>query len=245
MGVFETLLILDGEPIELDAHLRRLSASARELFDAELPDGARDLALERASPLALGRLRLTVAPKADGALAADVVSASVDPESVFPAWERAIALQPFVVHGGIGAHKWADRSGLAWAAPMEAEGGLPLVLDVGGEVLEASRANVFCVADGKLLTPALDGRILPGISRARAIEAARSLGIEVSEEALSIEQLIDAGEAFLTGSVRGIEPVRSVREAQLGTPCDAVREVVAELRRVWMGKGEGRSTEAR
>jgi para-aminobenzoate synthetase/4-amino-4-deoxychorismate lyase len=245
MGVFETLLILDGAPIELDAHLGRLSASARELFDAELPSEARDLALEHASPLALGRLRLTVAPEAGGALAADVVTASVDPESVFPAWERAIALQPFVVHGGIGAHKWADRSGLAWAAAMEAEGGLPLVLDVGGEVLEASRANLFCVADGKLLTPALDGRILPGISRARAIEAARSLAIEVREETLGIEQLIDAGEAFLTGSVRGIEPVRSVGEAQLGTPGEAVREVAAELRRIWMGKGDVRWTEAR
>ncbi|MEX2413240.1 MAG: aminotransferase class IV, partial [Thermoleophilaceae bacterium] len=32
LGIFETLLVVDGEPIALDAHLARMSASARQLF---------------------------------------------------------------------------------------------------------------------------------------------------------------------------------------------------------------------
>jgi para-aminobenzoate synthetase / 4-amino-4-deoxychorismate lyase len=233
IGVFETLLVLDGSPIELEAHLERLSWSVRDLFGAELPDGASELVRERAAPLAVGRLRLTVAPGAGGVLATDAVTAVVDPDDLFPSWERAIELRPFVIHGGLGAHKWADRAGLAWTESSEAEGCLPLVLDAGGEVLEASRANVFAVEDGTLVTPAADGRILPGVARARTIEAARSLALDVREQPLTVDRLIAAGEAFLTGSVRGIEPVRSVGNDALAPTGDAVAALAAELRRSW------------
>jgi para-aminobenzoate synthetase/4-amino-4-deoxychorismate lyase len=236
IGVLETLLIVDGSPVELEAHLERLRWSVRDLFGAELPAGTRELVLERASPLPLGRLRLTVAPGPGGELGAGTVTAVVDPEDVFPAWERAIVLRPFVIHGGLGAHKWADRAGLAWTESSESDGCLPLVLDDGGEVLEASRANVFAVEGETLITPAADGRILPGVARARAIEAARTLGVELREETLGVERLIAAGEAFLTGSVRGIEPVRCVGEVELGETGETVAEVAAEMKRTWIGR---------
>jgi para-aminobenzoate synthetase/4-amino-4-deoxychorismate lyase len=238
IGVFETLLVLDGSPIELEAHLQRLSASVRELFAAELPEHARALVLENAAELSVGRLRLTAAPQPGRADALDleVVSASVDPENVFPAWDRAIALRPFVIERGLGAHKWADRDGLAWTEATEPDGALPLVLDVGEEVLEASRANVFAVEGAALLTPPLDGRILPGVARARAIEAARSLGLEVHEQSLTAERLLAAREAFLTGSVRGIEPVATVSDVTFEPPGEALRAVTAEMRRRWVGE---------
>lgn len=234
IGVFETLLILDGSPIELDAHLERLRDSVRDLFGEELPSGIAELVRSHACSLTTARLRLTVAPGADGALVAGVVTAAVDAGDLFPPWERAIALRPFVIPGGLGAYKWADRAGLAWTEANEEHGWLPLVLDVGGEVLEASRANVFAVEHGALLTPAADGRILPGVARARTIDAARSMGLDVREEALHVERVVAAGEAFLTGSVRGIEPVRSVGDAELGPPSSAVFALARELRRGWV-----------
>jgi para-aminobenzoate synthetase / 4-amino-4-deoxychorismate lyase len=165
-GVFETLLVVDGLPIELQAHLERLTSSVRDLFARELPAGTRDLVLDSASPLPLGRVRLTVAPGRAGVLGADAVAASVDPEDVFPSWERAIVLRPLLMRGGLGAHKWADRAGLAWTS-SESDRCLPLVLDAGGELLEASRANVFAVEGEALITPLADGRILSGVARAR------------------------------------------------------------------------------
>lgn len=242
--MFETILILDGTPIELAGHLDRLSWSVRDLFGAELPPAARELVCERAAPLRVGRLRLTVAPDGSGALAAEAVTAAVDPDDLFPAWERAMALRPFVIHGGLGAHKWADRAGLAWTESSEAEGCLPLVLDAGAEVLEASRANVFAVEDGVLVTPAADGRILPGVARAKAIETAREIGIEVREEPLDVERLIASGEAFLTGSIRGIEPVCMVGESTLGPLGESVAELAIEMRQSWLEMASPRSAQA-
>jgi para-aminobenzoate synthetase/4-amino-4-deoxychorismate lyase len=228
------MLVLDGSPVELDPHLRRLRASLRALFGAELPPRTRELALERSAPLPVGRLRLTVAPRDDGTLGAAAVAAKVDRDDLFPSWERATALRPLVMPGGLGEHKWADRDRLAWTEAGEAKGALPLVLDTDEEVLEASRGNVFAIEDGVLVTPAADGRILPGVTRARAIETAGSLGIEVREECLDVQRLLVAGEAFLTGSVRGIEPVRSVGETELAPPGELLEELASEMRRRWM-----------
>jgi para-aminobenzoate synthetase / 4-amino-4-deoxychorismate lyase len=234
IGVMETLLVVDGMPVELGAHLDRLAESVRDVFGAELPAQAQTTTLERASQLGLGRLRLTIAPGSKRQLGVDVVSAVVDPADVFPSWERAIALRSLVVHEGLGNHKWADRAGLAWAETSE-QGCLPLVLDAGGEVLEASRANIFAVEREVLITPAADGRILPGVARARAIEAAARLGIELREEVLSIDRLVEAGQAFLTNSIRGIEPVRSVDERELSAPGSVVSRLAEELKRIWIG----------
>lgn len=239
------MLVLDGSPVELDPHLRRLSASLRALFGAELPPGTGELVQELASSLPVGRLRLTVAPRDDGSLGTAAVTTKVDPEDLFPSWERATALRPVVIPGGLGEHKWADRDGLAWTEAGEAKGALPLVLDAGEEVLEASRANVFAVEDGALLTPVADGRILPGVTRARAIEAAGSLGIEVRRARLDVERLIAAGEAFLTGSVRGIEPVSAVGETALGPPGELLAELASEVRRGWIGTRAGSSFSVR
>jgi para-aminobenzoate synthetase/4-amino-4-deoxychorismate lyase len=75
-------------------------------------------------------------------------------------------------------------------------------------VLEGSRANVFAREGDALVTPPADGRILPGVTRGRVLEIARAEGAKVREEALSLERLRAADEVFLSGSVRGIEPVR-------------------------------------
>jgi para-aminobenzoate synthetase/4-amino-4-deoxychorismate lyase len=211
-GVFETILVVDGRPVELDAHLARLAASARELFGpptaARIAGPARALALDSSAPTAvpaLARLRLTLAPDGEGRLDLSATTAAVEAETVFPTVDRAPSLVPVTVPSGLGAHKWADRRLLEGAAAM-VDGALPLIVD-GDTALEAERANLFAVLDGVLVTPPLDGRILPGVARARTLEIANELGIEAAERQLALDDLETADELFLTGSIRGIEPV--------------------------------------
>jgi para-aminobenzoate synthetase/4-amino-4-deoxychorismate lyase len=234
-GVFETLLVADGRPVELDAHLARLTASVRELFGpatmARVQGPARALAQARAEGLELARLRLTLAPDARGALDLSALPTAIDPAILFPPPERGAKLAAVTVAGGLGSHKWADRRLLDRAAAA-LDGALPLIVDSDGSLLEAERANVFAVRDGVLVTPPADGRILAGVARARVIEIAAELAIELREQPLTLGELDGADEAFLTGSLRGVEPLRG------DGPGGAVTaRIAAALRERWLGRG--------
>ena len=82
-----------------------------------------------------------------------------------------------------------------------------LLTDAAGGVLETDRANVFAVADGVLRTPAADGRILPGVMRARVLAAAREAGVAVGTGPLALSELLAASEVFVTNAMRGLLPV--------------------------------------
>ena len=243
-GVFETLLVLDGRPVEWDAHLTRLRRSLAALY----PDLAPPL-LDLPSPThphgpasdgtSAEALRITVAPRTDGRLASTVkrrpASGHFATENGGKPTARALSLRSIRLAGGLGAHKWADRSLLAEAQAALPAGTLPLIVDGDGTVLEASRANVFAVRDGTILTPPLDGRILPGVTRMRVLELAAALDVETDEDPLSREDLLAAEEVFLTGSVRGVEPAAALDGAPLAGAGEIAVRLAAELRRAWTG----------
>lgn len=229
-GVFETLLVVDGRPIELAAHLDRLGASLEALFGTAAPAGLGDLVTERARGVRLGRLRIVAGHEHGGG--AELTVEDVNPADFFPTRAHGAHLRSHVHAGGLGRHKWADRGPLRRIVTGTA---LPLLLDRGDEVLEASRANVFAAVGQVLVTPAADGRILPGIARAGAITAAREAGIEVVERPLPRAELLTADEVFLTGSVRGVEPARSLDGEPLPAPGGLSRRVGDGLRRRWLG----------
>lgn len=233
-GVFETMLAHAGLPVELDAHLARLDASLRALYGLPLPSRTEVRAAEAARVLPLGRLRLTVTPGENGPVV-EASAAEVGAEAVFPAWERGAALRSVAAGEGLGPHKWVDRA-LLHEAEEAAPGTVPLLVDGDGSALEAGRANLFAVRGGALLTPPTDGRILPGIARVRTIELAREAGIEVREERLSLDDLREAEEVFLTGSVRGIEPARSLDGDPLPRSGEITARLAAALRRLWLSE---------
>ncbi len=240
-GVFETMLIVEQRPVELEAHLLRLSASLKALFNASLPPRAGELVLEHADAINLGRLRLSVTPGPED-LELAVLAAEVQPALLFPDWAGAVSLRSFPVERWSGAHKWADRT-LIERAEAAAEGAVPLILSREQAALEASRANLFLVRGEAILTPPADGRVLPGIARAAVIAIAREAGIELREEEISLAELLAGEEVFLSGSVRGVEPVASIDASSIGngqlTPL-----IAAELSRRWLGERQPLSAAA-
>ena len=76
--------------------------------------------------------------------------------------------------------------------------------------------NIMFVIDGTVVTPELNGSILPGITRASALELLRDKGYKVEERKLSIDELIEAAEAgkldeaFGTGTAAVISPVGEI-----------------------------------
>ena len=78
---------------------------------------------------------------------------------------------------------------------------------------EVGTMNVFFMIDDEIVTPALQGSILSGITRMSAIEILRSWGMKVSERRISIEEVAKAAEegrlkeAFGTGTAAVISPI--------------------------------------
>jgi para-aminobenzoate synthetase/4-amino-4-deoxychorismate lyase len=90
-------------------------------------------------------------------------------------------------------------------------------------VLEAAWANVWIEDDdGALLTPPADGRILPGITRARLLSAG---GFSSREAALTLADLERARAILLTSSVRLVTPA-----GLIAPPSPRARELAARLR---------------
>ncbi len=247
-GLFETLLVADGRAVRLAAHLERLARSTRELFGRDLPTGLESAIAEAARPLSLGRIRVDLLPEgedplltgtappaagpADPGLRFEVVAEPIDPAIFFPAKENGADLRTIGHPEWAGAHKWADRD---WLEGVEAELGetVPLIL-AGDEVLEAGRANIFAVRDGALATPPADGRILPGTARAATLALALELGVPAAERRLSLADLQAADDLFLTSSLRGIRPVRSLDGVPLGPTDPVVERLATVLRNRWL-----------
>jgi para-aminobenzoate synthetase/4-amino-4-deoxychorismate lyase len=210
-GVFETVLVRDGVPLALDAHLRRLDASTAALG---LP-GPSTALISEAHALAAehGSCRLRLVADATGARA----EAAPLPVPTRPTWLRSVT-----VPGGLGAHKWRDRR-LLDALAAEVVPAVPLLVDLDGHVLEASRANVIVVwADGRTATPPLDGRVLPGVTRARVLHE-----LQVDERPITLDELAGASAVVLTGALRGVEPVAGVDDAALAAPPRALLSCLA------------------
>jgi len=237
-GVIETLLVLDGRPVQADAHLARLGASLRALFPGrEAPRGLARAIGARARHLGRGRLRVTVAPTAADELAVEIETTGIDHERVPPLVPPSIDAHSLVLRGGLGGHKWADRTLLDQEQARLGDGAVSLIFDWDGALLEASRANAFAVLGGTLLTPPADGRILPGIARACALEVAAEAGIETRETEICRESLVVADEVFLTGSLRGVERVLTLDGTALGTGGEVTARVAGELWRAWTRGG--------
>jgi para-aminobenzoate synthetase / 4-amino-4-deoxychorismate lyase len=190
-GVFETLLLCDGRAPALHAHLARLERSVHTLYGLSLPsDTAARVAERAAATQGDRRARVDVVPEA-GALNIAV--------TVSDAPARApVALTPLHVPGGLGAHKWRDRA----LIEANSNGATALIVDADETVLEAAWANVWILDGDTLITPPLDGRLLPGVTRARLLTLAPRLGLNVREAPITLAQAHDAGTLFLTSALR-------------------------------------------
>ncbi len=218
LGVFDTMLVVDGHPLECPRHLARLATSLHELYGRTLPGSLHERVVSAADGHTLARLRVDVAGEdSEG----DIRVEPFEPELVLP--EQECELATVGVAGGFGAHKLADRSWLEQIEARAGEGVRPLLVTPTGALLETTRANVFLLRGGVIATPPLDGSILPGVARAVLLERARRAEISAHELPLTLADLRDADAVLLTSSLRLVECAR-VRDGRQSA------EVLARLR---------------
>lgn len=226
-GIFETMRLYDGVPFLFEEHIQRLLKSARELKiqtdldPAKIADIVKTLA-EKNSLLNgvvritltrgdhAGNLDLTQTGNATVLASIRQIPSSFETNSSPPL--KVITVRGYGNREKTARHKTLSYLPYIWARDEAKSEGADdaIIISEMGEVLEATTANIFLVKGAQLFTPPLESGILPGITRKAIIEICATYGIKISETAITVDDLKDAEEIFLTNSVIEILPVKSI-----------------------------------
>ncbi|CAB4903078.1 MAG: 4-amino-4-deoxychorismate lyase [Actinobacteria bacterium] len=232
-GVFETVVVREGQPFALERHLARLVNSARILRLAE-PDLTVIRAAVQSAVAAnvkvigdLGRLRITYTAGQLDQIPTLMVTCTA--QAPWPDNTSAITV-PWIRNerssiSGAKSTSYAENV-VALAAARDAGAAEALFANSVGNLCEGTTSNVFLVLDGEVLTPTLSSGCLAGVTRELVIE-----WFNVKEVDLPFDALFDAQEIFLTSSTRGIHPVVRIdqRHLDIGTITAQLRAQFAAL----------------
>lgn len=237
LGLFETMLVLDGRVMQMEAHRARLEGSCRALGFPP-PDSRR---FQNAINEAVDTCRLAEAALRCVYVASDTnwgepsawilsVTANRVPSLTLArrAGARAITLDRSLCRS-LPEHKLTSYAVCRLALERAEERGAneALFLDRDRAVLEGTATNVFATAGNRLVTAPTGAGILPGIVRDWVLDASARLGIDVELRAPSREEL--RGGAFLTSSLTLLAPLVSLDDAD----CDPPGDLFARLSERW------------
>jgi branched-chain amino acid aminotransferase len=235
-GVFEALKIIGGVPFALTRHLTRLRASAEGLglpgpdtgkiragvaavlADAGHPDEGRIRITVTAGEAGLGSERgdsglttvIVLGPPRDAPPTADVVTFPS------PRNERGAL-------AGVKTTSYAENV-VALAHARKRHATEAIFGNLAGNLCEGTGTNVFLVSGGRLITPPLSAGCLAGVTRGLVVQWAGA-----AEEDLPLIALAGADEAFLTGTSRGVQPIRAVDGTELPAVPGPVTVKAAEI----------------
>jgi branched-chain amino acid aminotransferase len=206
-GAFEVIRLYAGRPFALDDHIARLERSAASLrleFDRVALLSEIAALLAESGPVD-GQLRLVVTRGGRRIAATENVPAHKPTIRL-----ASVTYQPTLILNGVkslsyGANMQASR------LAKEAGGEEALLVRPDGIVLEPPTSTIFWVADGRLRTTALPEGVLASITRERLLAAIP----EVEEGAWTLDQVKGASEAFLASTVREVQAVAAIDDAEL------------------------------
>ena len=224
-GLFETMRSYEGTIFALDLHLERLVGSAK-IIGISLRQSKKYLSNIVHNTLKINGLTSGNAyVKLIITRGLDCGGRIIPPKSLKPT--IAIIARPLDVkkikhyqHKGMGAvfisnkirpipqvkslNLLANITGLIEANQTRMQEG---IFTRGNKILEGAITNIF-ISDGKSLkTPPIKDGILAGVTRRLVIELAKKQGIKIVEISLTMEDLKNSAEAFLTNSIMEIVPL--------------------------------------
>ena len=231
-GFFETMKMVNGKIQLSDYHFERLFASL-ELLQFQKPVYfTREYLEDQVVTLAkknyhhkLARIRLTIF-RGDGGL--------YDADNHFPhhlvqTWELNPANNSFNENGLVidvykDARKVCDSfssvksnnylsyvMAALWAKQQKLNDAV--LLNPYDRVADSTIANVFMVKDGLIKTPALTEGAVEGVMRRHLLYSLRKENMPVEETTVTVNDLHEASEIFVTNSIYGIKWVKQLGES--------------------------------
>ncbi len=230
-GLFETLRAYNGVPFRPTEHVARLAASGECLAMFSLGEPAQAslvqalIELPRRNGQSNARVRLTLTPGDIRQASKPTVFATSDPLTPYPAewYEKGVTVL-------LSVHK---QSRLDPTCGFKTLSYLPRLISLREAqfrkcseaiwftqenlLAEGAISNVFVVKEQVVKTPPIDTPVLPGITRRILLELAPADGIGIRETPLTIHDLLDADEVFLTNSIMEVLPVTHVERRPIGS----------------------------
>jgi branched-chain amino acid aminotransferase len=87
-----------------------------------------------------------------------------------------------------------------------------LLTNFNNKIVEATASNLFLVKGKHVITPPITDGALAGVMRLHLMDLIREEGLAITEESVSVNQLLEADEMFLTNSVSGIGWIGAFRK---------------------------------
>lgn len=222
-GLFTTMRIFQGEAFAYERHWRRLEKDAAKI---RLPFAFDPAAVRRhlgellaANQVVEGTARIYMIYNRVGFWQSDEPMPPVDLilcTAGLPSYSGEARLG-VAEHGRHAASPLAGVKTTAWlnnvwhlAEAQKAGWTEVILLNERGEVAECTSANIFCVKDGKVLTPPLSSGCLEGVTRGVLLEIASRAGVPIIEQTLFPEDLYSAEEVFITSTNRTLLGVSEI-----------------------------------
>lgn len=248
-GVFEGIRVYDGKIFQLDSHIDRLYESANSI-DLRIPmtkEEIKKAVIEtvRRQKFKDAYIRIVVT-RGVGDLGLDPEkckkpSVIIIVEPLPPLYgEGATAIiastrrnHPAALNPAIKSLNYLNNI-LAKIEANKAGAMEAIMLDLRGFISEGTGDNIFIVKNGKIITPPPYASILVGITRNLVIDIAKKLGYEVEERDITVHELLNADEAFLTGTAAEVVPLlkvngKNIGDGKPGPITTAIREKFKEL----------------
>lgn len=250
-GVFEGIRCYNAGIFKLDDHIDRLYCSAKAIGIVDIPLTKEEMKTAVVETVKKNSLRdahiriiVTRGPGKPGInpkrpkkrtiiITAYPYPAMYDDNAGLRLITSAIRTKsPYSIDAKIKCLDYLDHM-LAKIQAQTANADDAIMLDNNSCVAESTGANIFIVVKNRLYTPFLTAA-LAGITRATIMELAQKIGYEASEKDITVYDLYNADEVFLTGTGTEISPVAEIDGRKIGskTPgpiTSKLRQVYADL----------------
>lgn len=232
-GLFESIRVKYGEPINLDQHINRM-LDGMQVLEMEIPNNFNEAFFEREIHALLtknelsegARVRISIDRQAGGLYLP--IENSIEflietarlPTNEFILNDKGLIVdlysemkKPINI---VANHKTKNALLYIMAKIRAAKKGFDdfLILNQRDEIIEGTSSNLFIVSNGVLYTAGLELGCLGGTMRMQVINLALANQIKVYECSITPQNLLAADEVFLTNAIQGILWVKKFRSKE-------------------------------
>ena len=213
-GVFDFFRAIDGQPIFLEEHLDRFEYSTSKMGLA-LPYSREHLREHILDLIKLNKHKLLgIKLLCTGGYSEDGYTPTL-PNVMMLAKPFSMPQQSDFIKLMLVEHlrELPDIKSINYIVPiyhlpkMKAAGAQDVLYHFNGIISESSRSNIFMVKDGKIITPSRN--ILHGITRQNIMKIVKN-HFDCEERDITLEEFLNADEAFISGSTKRVVPIQSV-----------------------------------